>query len=87
MLKGKEKTLRSDYILILDTVHTLGILYKSKDKLAEAEAIYNRALQGYKKAFGLKLALSYLPALNIMFVIGDLFPQTDRKDIARAMYN
>lgn len=31
--------------------------------------------------------LSYLPALNIMFAFGDLFSQTDQKDLAEVIYN
>lgn len=30
------------------TLHKLGILYADQGKLAEAEAMYTRALQGYK---------------------------------------
>ena len=49
--------------------------------------MYIRALQGYEDALGLELASSYLPALNTIFAFGDLFSQTDRKDMAKAMYN
>ncbi|KAH8598438.1 hypothetical protein B0O99DRAFT_591724 [Bisporella sp. PMI_857] len=49
--------------------------------------MYDRALQGYEDALGLELASSYLPALNTLFAFGDLFLQTDRKDMAKAMYN
>jgi hypothetical protein len=38
--------------LILDTVNNLGILYTNQSKLAEAEKIYIRALQGKEKVLG-----------------------------------
>jgi uncharacterized protein HemY len=66
--------------------NNLAILYKTEGKVVEAEQMYQRVLQGCKAALGLELASSYLPALNTMFVLGDLFSQTDRKDMARAMY-
>jgi hypothetical protein len=49
--------------------------------------MYIRALQGYEDNLGIELASSYLPALNTMFAFGDLFSQTDRKDMAKAIYN
>ncbi|KAF7900801.1 hypothetical protein EAF00_003022 [Botryotinia globosa] len=49
--------------------------------------MYHRALESYENALGPVLVLSCLPALNTMFVFGDLLSQTDRKDIAREMYN
>jgi hypothetical protein len=48
--------------------------------------MYDRALQGYENALSFELASSYLPALNTVFAFGDLFSQTDRKDMAKAMY-
>jgi hypothetical protein len=63
------------------------MLYADQGKLAEAEAMYDRALQGYEDALSLELASSYSPALNTVFAFGDLFSQTDRKDMAKAMYN
>jgi hypothetical protein len=49
--------------------------------------MFDRALQGYDDALSVEPASSYLPALNAMFSFGDLFSQTDRKDMAKAMYN
>jgi tetratricopeptide (TPR) repeat protein len=68
-------------------LHSLGGLYADQGKLAEAEAMYIRALQGYEDALGPELTSSYLPALNTMIAFGDLFSQTDRKEIAKVMYN
>jgi hypothetical protein len=86
-LQGCEKALGLDHTLTLNTVNNLSIFYADQGKLAEVEAMYGRVLQGYKDAFGLELMSSYLLALNIMFAFGDLFLQTNRKDIAKAMYN
>jgi tetratricopeptide (TPR) repeat protein len=86
-LQGKEKALGAEHTSTLDTVNNLGILYADQGKLAEAEKMYIRALQGFKDALGLELTSSYLPALNAMFAFGDLFSQTDRRDMAKVMYN
>jgi len=45
-LQGREEALGPKHMLTLDTVNNLGILYKNQGKLAEAEQMYNRALQG-----------------------------------------
>ncbi|KAF4624367.1 hypothetical protein G7Y89_g13802 [Cudoniella acicularis] len=85
-LKGLEDALGPKHTSTLLTVHNLGLLYTNQGKLAEAEAMYNRALQGYEHALGPDLMSSYIPALNTMFAFGDLFSQTDRKDMAKTMY-
>jgi tetratricopeptide (TPR) repeat protein len=67
-------------------LHSLGILYTDQGKLAEAEAMYIRALQGYEEALGPEHLSSYLPALNTMFSFGDLFSWTGREVMAKSMY-
>jgi tetratricopeptide (TPR) repeat protein len=86
-LEGKEKALGPDHTSTLLTVNNLGLLYADQGKLVEAEAMYERALQGYEDALGPELTSSYLPALKTMIAFGDLFSQTDRKEIAKVMYN
>ncbi|KAN0104318.1 Tetratricopeptide repeat domain containing protein [Hyaloscypha variabilis] len=93
-LQGCEEALGPDHISTLSTVNNLGNLYADRGKLAEAEKMYIRALQGKEEALGPDhmstldtLASSYLPALDTVFSLGDLFSQTDRKDMAKAMYN
>ena len=46
-LEGREKSLGLEHISTLDTVNTLGILYADQGKLAEAEKVYQRALNGF----------------------------------------
>jgi hypothetical protein len=41
-----------DSELILDSMHLLGDLYSNQGKLKEAEAMHQRALEGYEKALG-----------------------------------
>jgi tetratricopeptide (TPR) repeat protein len=41
-----------DHISTLDTINNLGALYRNQDKYSEAEKMYQRALDGYKKAWG-----------------------------------
>jgi tetratricopeptide (TPR) repeat protein len=47
-----EKALGAEHTSTLDTVGNLGNLYGDQGKLAEAEQMYERALQGYEKALG-----------------------------------
>ena len=84
--EGYEKAFGLNHISTLDTIYSLGILYKDQGNLEEAEVMYHRALEGYEKALCLELASSYLPALNIMFAFVNLFSQTDWKDMAREMF-
>ncbi|KAF8850968.1 TPR-like protein [Acephala macrosclerotiorum] len=86
-LKGREKALGPDHTSTLDTVHKLDLLYADQGKLAEAKKMYDQALQGYENALGLELASLYLLALNTIFVFGDFFSQTNRKDIVKTIYN
>jgi tetratricopeptide (TPR) repeat protein len=37
---------------LTDEYHNLGVLYRDQGKLAEAQAMYERALAGYEKAVG-----------------------------------
>ena len=67
------------------TVNNLGNLYTDQGKLAEAEQMYVRALQGYEEALGNHVS-SYSPALNTMFNLGHLFSKTNRAEMAEAMY-
>ncbi|KAK6614281.1 NB-ARC and TPR domain protein [Botrytis cinerea] len=85
-LEGCEKALGADHTSTLDIIHNIGVLYEKQGKLVEAEVMYSRALKGYEEAHGLELASSYLPALNTMLAFGNLLSQTDRKDMAKAMY-
>jgi tetratricopeptide (TPR) repeat protein len=43
---------QADNVSMSDSMHNLGILYYDQGKLAEAEKMYQRALQGYEKALG-----------------------------------
>ena len=46
-LKGREEALGPKHTLTLDTVYNLGNLYYSIGRLAEAQKMYLRALEGY----------------------------------------
>jgi len=86
-LQGREEALGPDHTSTLNTVNNLGNLYADQGKLAEAEVMYIQALQGYNDALGPELVSTYLPALHTMWAFGDLCLQTDRKDMAKAIYN
>ncbi len=50
-LKGKEKALEPDHTSMLMTVNNLAVPYEDQGRLDEAEALYERALQGFECAF------------------------------------
>jgi Tetratricopeptide repeat len=50
LLRGKEKAGGAEHTSTLDTVNNLGNLYKGQGKMAVAEEMLLRALQGYEKA-------------------------------------
>ena len=75
-----------DIVGIEWVLHQLGNLYADQGKLAEAEAMYSRALQGYEEALAPILLQTFLPALNTMFNLGGLLSRTYREDKAKIMY-
>lgn len=77
-LAGFEKAWEPEHTSTLDTVNNLGLLYKSLERLDEAEKIYQRALAGYTEAFGKETVKKYIPALNTAQNLANLFRQTDR---------
>ena len=48
--------------------------------------MYQRALQGYEKALGPEAVKRYIPALNTMENLADLFKDTDRVREAKELY-
>ena len=86
-LQGKEEALGPKHTSTLDTVNNLGILYKNQGKLAEAEQMYVRALQGYEDALGLENVARYTPALNTMSNLGYLFAAQGELTEAKTMYS
>ncbi|KAK1837689.1 NB-ARC and TPR domain protein, partial [Colletotrichum chrysophilum] len=74
-LQGKEKALGPDHTSTLNTVNNLGLLYSDQGRLKEAEDIYERALQGYEKVLHPDTLRTYVPALNALENLGDLFEQ------------
>ena len=48
------------------TYFSLGYLYADQGKLAEAEQMYQRALQGYEKALGVENITTFILALNTL---------------------
>jgi tetratricopeptide (TPR) repeat protein len=64
-------------------LHNLGLLYANQDKLAEAEAMYSRALQGKEEALGLK----HTSTLNTVNNLGNLYADQGKLAEAEAMYS
>ncbi|KAJ0103742.1 hypothetical protein J7T55_002358 [Diaporthe amygdali] len=65
---------------------SLAILYSDQGRLGEAEAMYQRALQGYEKALGDNSVKTYPPALNTLENMGDLLREQDKGEAARRYY-
>ncbi|KAH8794724.1 hypothetical protein BGZ57DRAFT_1012390 [Hyaloscypha finlandica] len=64
------------------TFHYLGTLYKDQGKLAEAEAMYDRALQGYEEALG----PDHISTLNAVNNLGVLYTNQGKLAKAEEMY-
>jgi tetratricopeptide (TPR) repeat protein len=63
-------------------LHMLGILYGDQGKLAEAEAMYIRALQGYEEALG----PDHISTLDTVQNLGILYSDQGKLAEAEAMY-
>jgi tetratricopeptide (TPR) repeat protein len=63
-------------------LHKLGNLYADQGKLAEAEAMYTRALQGKEEALGLK----HTSTLDTVNNLGNLYKNQGKLAEAEAMY-
>lgn len=70
------------YTSTLDTVNSLGILYKNQGKLAEAEAMFSRALQGYEEALGPK----HTSTIQTVNNLGALYAKQGKLAEEEAMY-
>ncbi|KAA6410089.1 MAG: nb-arc and tpr domain [Lasallia pustulata] len=66
----------------LDAVHNLGILYADQGKMAEAEAMYRRALEGKEKAWGPE----HTSTLDTVHNLGLLYKDQGKMAEAEAMY-
>jgi tetratricopeptide (TPR) repeat protein len=64
-------------------LHNLGDLYSDQGRLAEAEAMYNRALQGSEEALGPK----HTSTLDTVNNLGNLYKNQGRLAEAEAMYS
>ena len=74
---GKVKTEGMEW-----TLHCLGDLYADQGKLAEAEAMYTRALQGYEEALGPK----HISTLDTVNNLGALYADQGKLAEAGAMF-
>jgi tetratricopeptide (TPR) repeat protein len=63
-------------------LHKLGLLYADQGKLADAEAMYTRALQGYEEALGPK----HTSTLDTVNNLGLLYADQGKLAEAEAMY-
>jgi tetratricopeptide (TPR) repeat protein len=65
------------------TLNILGLLWSDQGKLAEAEAMYTRALQGYEEALGPK----HISTLHTVNNLGLLYANQNKLAQAEAMYD
>ncbi|KAJ5813504.1 TPR repeat protein [Penicillium pulvis] len=81
-LAGYEKALGPDHTSTLDTVHSLGILYRGQGKLDQAEQMYMRALAGCEKALG----PDHTSTLDSIHNLGALYCDQGKLDQAEQMF-
>ena len=62
--------------------HNLGLLYTDQGKMAEAEKMYQRALEGYEKAWG----PGHTPTLDTVNNLGILYADQGKMAEAEKMY-
>ena len=67
---------------VLDAIHLLGLLYQNQGKMAEAEKMYQRALEGYEKAWGPKHTSTLITVNNL----GNLYANQGKIIEAEKMY-
>ncbi|RYO93500.1 hypothetical protein DL764_007993 [Monosporascus ibericus] len=96
-LQGKEKVWGPEHTSTLDTINNLGLLYADQGRvyadqgrlyadqgrLKDAEAMYERALQGYEKAWGPE----HTSTLTTVNNLGNLYVNQGRLKDAEAMYD
>lgn len=82
--QGYEKALGLEHLSTLKVVSNLGLLAMKEGRLEEAER-YQQALEGCKKSPGILLAKTYIPALDALENIGQLYASTGRSEKAREM--
>ena len=75
-------TIRDSYQDIPWAFHNLGRLYSDQGKMDEAETMYQRALQGYEKAWG----PDHTSTLNTVNNLGNLYKAQGKMDEAETMY-
>jgi tetratricopeptide (TPR) repeat protein len=73
---------QADSVSMLSSLHSLWILYSDQGKLAEAEKMYRRALQGYEKALG----ADHTSTLNTVNNLGLLYRDQGKLAEAERMY-
>ncbi|KAF6781603.1 NB-ARC and TPR domain-containing protein, partial [Colletotrichum sojae] len=86
-LQGYEQALGPDHTSTLNTVNNLGLIYSDQGRLTDAEAMYQRAIQGYGKALGSDMLRTYVPALNTLENLGRLFERLGAATLALEHYN
>ncbi len=67
---------------LIHSCHDLGVMYSDQGKIAEAEALYLRALAGNEKAWG----LDHTPTLATVNNLGNLYSDQGKTAEAEAMY-
>jgi tetratricopeptide (TPR) repeat protein len=70
-----------DDIEAIGAMNSLGILYANQDRLAEAESMYQRALEGFKRTLGSE----HLSTLQTVYNLGILYRDQGRLKEAESM--
>ncbi|KAL8648708.1 MAG: hypothetical protein Q9210_004823, partial [Variospora velana] len=81
-LDGREKAMGPEHTSTLDTVESLGILYRELGRLAGAEQLHLRALDGREKALG----ETHMITLSTVSSLGTLYQRQGRLREAEQMH-
>ena len=71
-----------DDLIILSTVHDLGVLFKNQDKLEDTKAVYQWALEDKEKVLGPEHAMT----LDTVNNLGTVYAEQDKLEEAEALY-
>jgi tetratricopeptide (TPR) repeat protein len=75
-LRGKKQATGPNYLSILHTTNNLGTLYAKQGKLSDARRVFEQALKGYENSICGIYFQEYLPALDALENVGNLYTIT-----------
>ena len=81
-IREESETVESEFPVDLVNILESGVLLADHGKMAEAEKMYERALEGYEKAWGPE----HISTLDTINNLGNLYPDQGKMAEAEKMY-